>query len=62
MFSTDSDSAAFVLLTEAFSRSSSDGSTFSGFPKREIMRLNALHEAPPKIVTEPLDASLLCWR
>jgi hypothetical protein len=57
MFSTDSDSAAFVLLTEAFSRSSSDGSTFSGFPKSEIMRLSALQPAQSKIVTEAFDVS-----
>jgi hypothetical protein len=52
-----SDSAAFVLLTEDFSRSRSVGSTFSGFPKSEIMRLSAAKAAPPEIVAEALQTS-----
>src|SRR5690348_3653091 len=61
MFSTDSDSAALVLLTEAFSRSRRVGSTFSGFPKREIMRLIASQAAQPGIVAEALAAGPLRW-
>jgi hypothetical protein len=51
MLSTVSESAALVLLTEAFRRSASVG---SGLPKREIMRLSALQSAQLKIVTEEM--------
>src|SRR5271163_4989423 len=57
MVSTVSDSAALVLLTEAFSLSRSDGSTFSTLPKREIMSLGVLEprsKSVPECATRTL--------
>ncbi len=57
MLSTLSDSAALVLLTEAFRRSASVG---SGLPKRVIIQWIASTQAQPKIVTEEVRGALLC--